>query len=234
MALSLQSRRIGDLVVETCTGRIVEGAESAALQQTIAALLPDNPYLILDLAGVDFIDSGGLGLLVRLLSRARAAGGDMKLCAVPDRVREVLRITRLASVFDSHPSEAEAIAAFYRPSNAAESFAGLGVDVLCVTSSADVLAYACAILKQAGIGVMSSSNIPDALTLLRASRPKVVVIGADLRGTRGTWSADAFNTLAGTAQTIDLPPDFSTHDAGDAARDLLERVRAALGKGAAT
>ena len=229
MPLTVQSRHVGDIIVQKCTGRIVEGEESKTLQEAFAALLPDYPYIVLDLADVDFIDSGGLGLLVRLLSRTRAAHGDLKLCAVPDRVREVLRITRLGAIFDAGATEAEAVAAFYRPAKGGEAFEGLGGDVLCVSTLPDVLAYACAILRGSGVGVISSANLPDALTLLRASRPKVVVIDAALHAARNTWTAGAFNELAGAIPIIDLPPDFSTEEAGEAAAHLLTRVRAAMG-----
>jgi anti-sigma B factor antagonist len=228
--LSLQSRRVGDIVVLKCAGRIVEGTESKALQQEFASLLPDDPYIVMDLADVNFIDSAGLGLLVRLLSRARAARGDLKLCAVPERVREVLRITRLGAIFDAAPTETDAVAAFYKPAKGTDAFEGLGGDVLCVTTSADVLAYACAILRGGGFGVMSSANLPDALTLLRASRPKVVVIDAQLHEARNTWTAGTFNELAGALPVIDLPPDFHAEEAGEAAARLLDRVRAAIGE----
>ena len=229
MALSLTRRSVGEIVIAACAGRIIEGAESAALQQEIVSVLRDYPYVVLDLARVEFIDSGGLGQLVRLLSRARGAGGDLKLCAVPPRVQEILRITRLGGVFDIHPSESEAIAAFYRPTAAAESSHAPGGEILCVSSSADVLAYASAILRQAGFGVMASAHLPDALTLLRASKPKAIVIDAALHGTRATWTAGTFSDLAIALPVIDLPEGFSAADAGDAGEHLLDRVRSAIG-----
>jgi anti-sigma B factor antagonist len=227
--LALQSRRVGDIVVITCDGRIVEGPESKAIQQEFASLLPDNPFIVLDLAKVNFIDSAGLGLLVRLLSRTRAAHGDLKLCAVPERVREVLRITRLGAIFDAAPTESDAIAAFYKPPAGTNAFAGLGGDILCVTTSGDVLAYATAILRGGGYGVMSSANLPDALMLLKASRPKVVVIDSQLHDSRNTWTAGTFNDLAGAIAVIELPPDFAVEEAGEAGARLLERVKAAIG-----
>jgi len=226
--LIIQDRRVGEVVVLACQGRIVEGAEAAALNQQLARHLPDEPCIVLDLAGVDFLDSSGVGLLVRLLSRARAARGDLKLCSLPDRVREVLRITRLATVFDTHPTDADAVGAFYRqpsPGGAAPAFTA---DVLCVEGSADVRAYLAEALRQSGYGVLSASNLPDALALLRASRPKAVIVSAALRSARDTWSANAFNDLANALAVIELPPDFSGRDALEAGA-LLDRVRAAVG-----
>ena len=167
---------------------------------------------------------------MRFLSRARAARGDLKLCAVPDRVREILRITRLAAVFDTHAADADAIGAFYRepsPSGAPPRF---GADVLCVEASADVRAYLAEALRQSGYGVLTAANLPDALALLRASRPKAVIISAALRAAHDTWSAHAFNDLASAVVVIELPPDFSGRDALEAGA-LLDRVRATIDPG---
>jgi anti-sigma B factor antagonist len=226
--LSIQSRRVGEVVVLACRGRIVEGAESVALGQQIAGLLPDEPCIVLDLAGIEFLDSSGIGLLVRLLNRARAAQGDLKLCRVPDRVREILRITKLAAVFDAHAADVDAIDAFLREPAADGVARRFNADVLCVDASADVRAYISEALRQSGYGVLSASNLPDAFALLRASRPKAVVVGAALREARDTWSATAFNDLANALTVIELPADFSGRDAAEAGA-LLERVRAAIG-----
>ena len=228
MALSLQNRRIGDVIVVTCVGRIVAGEEASLLQNHLAALLPDDPFLILNLRDVYYVDSGGVGLLVRLLNRARTAGGDLKLCDISDRIREVLRITRLDRVFSVHPSEADAIAGFLHESTAVAHKDRVEVDILCVDPSADVLAYACEVLRQAGYSVMSFDNLPDALMLLKGSRPKAVVMAAELRAARGTWTADKFNALAGQNPIIELPSDIGRKDAADMGARLLAEVQSAL------
>jgi anti-sigma B factor antagonist len=211
MPLSLQSRRVGDITVIACGGRIVEGAESAALQQHLN-LLSHDPCLVLNLAGVEFIDSSGLGLLVRLLTRSRAAGGTLRLCAVPARIAEVLRITRLDKLFDTHASEADAI----------------GTEILCVGRSADVQAYVRELLGHAGYGVMAVSTLADALTLIKATRPRVVVIGADVDLASGIRAVDTFKSIDATLATIELPADFSGHDAGEAAERLLHQIRTTM------
>jgi anti-sigma B factor antagonist len=226
--LSLQSRRVGDITVVTCRGRIVEGAESTALHQHLDGLLPHHPYIVLNLGDVQFIDSSGLGLLVRFLIRAQAARGNLKLCAVHDHVAEVLKITRLKTMFESHESEADAVAAFYqRATSAGESFR-FKTDILCVDKSADVLAYVREVLRQAGYGVLTADNLPDALTLLQATGAKLVVIGTELRVTRGTQTAERFNRLADAQSVVELPADFSSRDAGEAGQQLLEQVRAVM------
>jgi anti-sigma B factor antagonist len=214
--IALDSRRVGGITVIKCSGRIVDGPESVVLQQHVGELLPDEPFIILDLSEIDFIDSSGLGLLVRLLSRAHAARGDIKLCALPARIIEILKITRLRTIFDVHDSEADAVAAFYKRGQSVDHSDRLATDILCVASSADVLAYVCEVLRQAGYGVMTSDNVPDALVLLRATQPRLVVAGAE------------FNAIAGMLPMVELPDDFSHRDAGDAGRRLLDRVATVL------
>jgi anti-sigma B factor antagonist len=229
--LSLQSRRVGDIIVLTCSGGIADGAASAVLQHGLNKLLPAEPNIVLNLQQVDFIDSSGLGFLVRSLGRARAAGGDLKLCAVPARIEGVLRITRLRGVFESHESEAAAITAFYRRVTTDEPTNRFPSDILCVEASPDVLAYVCELLRQAGYGVMPSDNLPDALVLLKASHPKLVVISAELRGARGTGEADAFSDAIEPMTVIELPADFARRDAGVAGPRLVDQIRGVIGQG---
>ena len=91
-------------------------------------------------------------------------------------------------------------------------------------------AYLAEALRQSGYGVLTAANLPDALALLRASRPKAVIISAALRAAHDTWSAHAFNDLASAVVVIELPPDFSGRDALEAGA-LLDRVRATIDPG---
>jgi anti-sigma B factor antagonist len=229
VSLSLEIRRIGDITIVTCTGRIVAGEESETLQQAISRALPDEPFVVLNAHAVHYVDSGGAGMLVRLLNRTRTAGGDLKLCQISDRVAEVLRITRLDKVFEVLASESDAIAAFLHHPSSSGQTALVDAEILCVDRSRDLLVYITEVLRQAGWGVMAFDNLPDALSVLKGSRPKVVVIGSELRVSTGTWTADTFHALAKAATVIELPADFSRTDAGESSQRLLEGVRAALG-----
>jgi anti-sigma B factor antagonist len=200
------------------------------LQQHVNDLLNQDPYIILHLGAVDFIDSSGVGLLVLFLSSTQQAGGKLTLCDVSPRIHEVLKITRLSTIFESYASEADAIAASYRRAPAtSESFRQ--ANILCVEESADVLAYVRELLRQAGYDAIMTSNLADALTLLTAIRPKLVVIGADLRSAKDTGAAETFNGLADALSVIELPADFSSQDAGEAGHHLLDQVRAIMGAG---
>ena len=228
MPLSIESHRAGEITVLICSGRIVEGAESAALQQKLHDLMAESPYVILHLGGVDFIDSSGLGLLVRSLIRLESMHGLIRICAASPRISEAFRLTGLNTLFKQFDSEADAVAGFYDlPTGTRAAVAD--ANVLCVEQSTDVLAYIGQVLRQAGYVVITTTNLPDALTLLTATRPKVIVIGAALRLQRATQAAERFNTLADALKVIELPVGFSGKDAGDAGRELLGQVRSSLG-----
>ena len=228
MALSVRHRQVGDISVLTCQGRIAEGPESAQLESHVADLLPHGPWIVLNLAEVSFLDSSGLGLLVKLLARGRRAGGGLRLCALPPRVADILKMTRLQATLPSYATEADAIAAFYERDSSGET-KDLAADILCVDSSTDVLAYVRALVRQAGYGVMTAANVYDALILLRVTTPALVIVSADLRALGGTDTAEAFRELAERLPLVELEAGFSGQDAGDAGRRLLERIADLLG-----
>ena len=233
VALTFQSRRVEEITVVECSGRIVEGAESEALQQLVTDLIAESPYIILHLAKIDFIDSSGLGLLVRCLIRTEHVHGVLRLCAAPPRIREALHMTGLDTVFQIFETEAAAIEGFYRSASGDRRTAA-DANILCVEQSANVLAYVGQLLRQAGYVVVTTGNLPDALTLLTATRPKVLVVGAALRALRTTRAAEKFNELADSLRVIQLPADFSIQEAGHAGRQLLDEVRSVVGPSGAS
>jgi anti-sigma B factor antagonist len=76
----------------------------AVASHLIAAVTACGPSIIVDLAGLEFIDCCGLGVLVRVLKWARESGGDMSLAAPQQHVRRILRVTGLIGVFSVYPS----------------------------------------------------------------------------------------------------------------------------------
>jgi anti-anti-sigma factor len=222
MPLSLNSRRVGDVLVVTCTGRIALGDETSALESCLDSVIPLHRQVLLHLGEVDFVDSAGLGLLVRYLTRAQNAAGALRICAVSPSVDRALTVSRLKPVLQPYETEAHAIADAHQRSDDRPA----GGDVLCVDTSEDVLAYVRQVLRGAGFHVVTAANLYDALILLRATRPRIVVIGSALRAIQGTRSADEFHRLTATCTTIDLPPQFASEDAGAAAEHLLAAIRA--------
>lgn len=112
MTLKMETRTVDGVAVVSCTGRIVFGEEANALRDTLKKLLTGSKQVVLNLGGVSYIDSGGLGTLVGVYSSARASGADIKLTGLGQRLRDVLAITKLATVFEVYDTEQQAIAAF--------------------------------------------------------------------------------------------------------------------------
>jgi anti-sigma B factor antagonist len=224
MHLSLQHRQVGDVTIITCRGQLVSGAEADALLKRIDDLLELNPRILLHLGEVDFIDSGGLGLLVRCLTRVQNAAGQLSVCALSPKVSDVLRVTRLDTVLQPHYTEADAIASVHTDTLDRQRD-DAGSLILCVDASSDVLVYVRGLIKAAGHRVATAENLYDGLMLLKAMQPRVVVMGAGLHAMRETASAEEFHRRIPPGSLIVLPTAFSTRDAADAASALLREVQ---------
>jgi anti-sigma B factor antagonist len=88
---------------------LADGPHVAAHLHTAMAV--HGPQVIVDLAGLEFIDCSGLGVLVRLMKQARERGGDLTLAAPQKRVRRLLTITGLTGIFSVYPSVQQAVRA---------------------------------------------------------------------------------------------------------------------------
>jgi anti-sigma B factor antagonist len=110
--LKLAVRTVDEIVVVDCVGRIVFGEESADLRDTIKMVIGQSKKIILNLSGVTYIDSGGLGTLVSLYTTARNSGGAIKLANLTQRVDDLLQVTKLVTIFDVYESEQAAIDSF--------------------------------------------------------------------------------------------------------------------------
>jgi len=114
MTLKIETRQADGVTIMSCQGRIVFGEEATTLRDSLKRILSSTRQVVLNLSGVSYIDSGGLGTLVGVYSSARAAGADIKLTGLGQRLRDVLQITKLVTVFEVYDSEQEAIATFQR------------------------------------------------------------------------------------------------------------------------
>jgi len=114
MQLKLTVRTKDDIVVVDCAGRIVFGEESADLRDTVKMVITQSKRIVLNLSGVTYIDSGGLGTLVALYTTARNSGGSIKLANLTPRVGDLLQVTKLVTVFDVYDSEEKAIESFQK------------------------------------------------------------------------------------------------------------------------
>ena len=112
MQLKLNTRTLDGVTVVDCNGRIVFGEESAILRDTLKKLINENKRVVLNLGGISYIDSGGLGTLVALYTTAQNAGGAVKLSRLTQRVGDLLQVTKLLTVFEVYNSEDEAVLSF--------------------------------------------------------------------------------------------------------------------------
>jgi len=88
----------GDIVLVRCRGKLVAGV-TALLYTEVSQLIPNNKRIVLDLTDLTYMDSMGLGTVVRLYVSARSAGCDLKLINLGSRIRHLLSISNLLSVF---------------------------------------------------------------------------------------------------------------------------------------
>jgi anti-sigma B factor antagonist len=224
--LSLDTREVGRVTIVRCNGRIVAGSASESLRAHVTWLLRDRRAIVLHLGDVGFIDSSGLGTIVRSLTSTRQARGDMKLCNVPEHVRKVLEISHLTTLFDAHESEEKAVAAFYHHGARVETPVRTGRSVLCLDPDADVLAYLRELLLRAGYEVHTSSKLSDALLLMRVTHFDLLLTGPDM--TASPTTQQAFQTACARLPVIELGSEFSTREAGEAGAGLLEKIEARL------
>ncbi|MGA9883916.1 MAG: anti-sigma factor antagonist [Candidatus Acidiferrales bacterium] len=227
MQLTLQSRNAGDVIVVRCRGRIVSGEETQFLQRDMQKLTEMNKKVVMQLAEVNFIDSGGLGALVRLRGVLRAARGDLKLCQLSPFVTQVLKATNLLSVFHPYASEKEAIESYSaRTQEAVETFQPSSNRIVCLDSSPDLLAYVKVLLQRLGYQVFTTQFPSDAVTWVSGARSSLVVFGPGMRGNEAALAK--FRQKAPNVQILQLPPDFSTSEADQTGAELLNRVRSLL------
>jgi len=113
MAVSFQTKSMGDVCVVSPEGKIVIGDEVGALREKIKELLEGgNKNILINLANVSYIDSTGVGALVGSFTTIRNQGGQMKLSNLSQRVRDILLVTKLLTVFDVYETETEGTKSF--------------------------------------------------------------------------------------------------------------------------
>jgi anti-sigma B factor antagonist len=113
MSLQCTVRDAGMVTVVDFSGKITLGEGSALVRKTVRALLDEQKTkLLIDLGDVDYIDSAGIGELVTAFTAVKNRGGELKLLNLTKKVKDLLQITKLYTVFDVHSSETEAISSF--------------------------------------------------------------------------------------------------------------------------
>ena len=123
MKLGLENRTIGDVAVLHCRGRFTYRDEATAFSQKIAELLPHARQIIVDLSGLEAVDSAGLGELVVVHMWAKASGCSLKLAGANPRIQQLFELTNLVSVFEIYSALDDALRSF-QPKAAKAKIAG--------------------------------------------------------------------------------------------------------------
>ena len=114
MSAKLTSRQVGDVTVIDAAGRITLGDGASSFRDTIRDLAAKgNKKLLLNLADVSYIDSSGIGEMVSGFTTVTNNGGQLKLLGLSKRVRDLLQITKLYTVFEVFDDETTAIRSFH-------------------------------------------------------------------------------------------------------------------------
>jgi anti-sigma B factor antagonist len=113
MSLKINVRESGNVVILDLNGRITIGEEAASLRNTIKEHLDSGQKnILLNLAGVSYIDSTGLGQFVGSFATVTSRGGQLKLLNLQKKLQELMQITKLITVFEAYTNEPAAIRSF--------------------------------------------------------------------------------------------------------------------------
>lgn len=229
MQLRLESRPVGDVLVIQCQGRIVAGNEVYTMHAFVGDSIVKYGDVVLQLDQVEFVDSSGLGAMVRLVQAARAKGGDLKLSGVPPKIRKTLEKTNLISQFETYDSVEEAITAAYLGSRYSPGKAGdARPRMLCVCESTDVGTFLREVLCGAGYNAMTTASVDDARILLKATKAKLVVVSARLQSVYGKPTRKALEEIDPAVSLLILDENFASQDPGEAAAGLLSGIGSRL------
>jgi anti-sigma B factor antagonist len=111
--LNIRERQAGDITVLDMDGRITIGEGSISLRSAVRRLLEEGKKnILLNLAGVGYIDSSGIGELVSSYTAIKNSQGQLKLLSLTEKLRDLLTITKLLTVFDAYETETEALESF--------------------------------------------------------------------------------------------------------------------------
>lgn len=110
--MKLSSREQDGVVILEPKGKIMGGPDATALKESIRDYVNDGKRrVVIDLADVDWMNSTGLGIMISCLKTVKEADGELKLSNVTDKIKSLLTITKLVTVFDAYDSTDEAITA---------------------------------------------------------------------------------------------------------------------------
>ncbi len=113
MALTAKTRRVGNVAIVDLSGKVTLGENTGILRDELKSVLAQgNKNIILNMAGVSYVDSAGLGELVGVYTTAANQGGAVKLLHLQGKMKDLMQVTKLHTIFPSFEDEQKAIASF--------------------------------------------------------------------------------------------------------------------------
>ncbi|MGQ0721599.1 MAG: STAS domain-containing protein [Candidatus Eiseniibacteriota bacterium] len=111
--MKIKRRDEGDVVILEVSGKVMGGPDSEKFRAAISGLIGDGTKkLLIDLSDVPWMNSSGVGILISAYTSLRNAGASVKFLNINERVKSILMVTKLLTVFESYYSEADALASF--------------------------------------------------------------------------------------------------------------------------
>ena len=111
--MQIDERTVGDVMVLDVKGKVTLGEGDEMLKDKVNSLVNQgNKKIVLNLAEVPYIDSAGLGEIVRTYTTVSRQGGSLKLLNLTKRITDLLSITKLLTVFETYDSENDAVRSF--------------------------------------------------------------------------------------------------------------------------
>jgi anti-anti-sigma factor len=200
--LELKTEYSGATARLICSGRIVAGAEGEELDSTMQQLLRAVANVHLDLEQVTFLDSSGIGVLVRNLVRARADNKQIRISAMSPQARSTLEITNLLGQF--------------RTTEGTQPRLRAGLRVLFVHPSAEIRTFVSSLLESRGAAVKTCASMYDARMMGVAGSSDLVIVPAEIDP-----------SALSHPNTLRLSPSFFDCNAENAADALIAQINSA-------
>lgn len=112
--MKIKEKMEGDVAVLSISGKMMGGPETTALHDRVKSLITDGIHrVVIDLKGVKWMNSSGLGVLMACMSSLNQVNGKLKLSSVTEKVQSIMMITKLIQIFDTYEHAERAVAKFY-------------------------------------------------------------------------------------------------------------------------
>ncbi|RLE15844.1 MAG: anti-sigma factor antagonist [Acidobacteria bacterium] len=111
--MAVKEKIVGDVAVLTVSGKLWGGPETREVHEKVKSVIKDGlKKVVMDLSKVKWLNSQGLGMLMACLTSLRNAGGDLKIAGATEKVKSLLMITKLITIFETLETADRAVATF--------------------------------------------------------------------------------------------------------------------------